>query len=271
MPSSLLWNPASRWLATKLNGITSHVPPPPPEDGSPKRKMLLVHAHPLASSYSSALAAAVEEGARAGGHELRRISLYDQNYGVKLTASERAAYFETTRPERLASDVRRALTDLSWCDSVVFVYPTWWFNVPAALKGFFDRTFQPGSSTAGAIGAWEFPPTGCDAAGEGASSTGLRPLLTNVKRVAAVSTYGAPQHIAFLAGDNGRNCIATAIRHGAFAPDCTCLWLGLYAIDSTSEQARAPTLPSPSNLCRPRHGLSAGPDGKSQMLCRHLG
>jgi len=30
------------------------------------------------------------------------------------------------------------------CDSLVFVYPTWWFNIPSILKGFFDRCFVPG-------------------------------------------------------------------------------------------------------------------------------
>jgi len=230
----VFWNPATRWLATKLNGLTSHVPPPPPEEGSPRRKMLLVHAHPRPDSYSAAIAKAVEEGAIAGGHEVRRLSLYECGYGVALTASERGRYFETSNESRLPRDVKGALQDLKWCDSVVFVYPTWWFNVPAALKGFFDRTFQPGDSAAGTLGAWEFPPS----TGDGASPTGLRPLLTNVKRIAGVSTYGATQQITFLAGDNGRNTIATAIRHGAFAPDCTCLWLGLYGMDRTTDGER---------------------------------
>ena len=64
------------------------------------------------------------------------------------------------------------------------------------------------------------------------------PRLTNIKRLACVSTYGAPKHIVFLAGDNGRNCIATAIRP-VFAPDCTCLWLGLYQLDNCSLKARS--------------------------------
>ena len=257
--SSWFWNSGTRWAATKLNRITSFVPPPPPEADSPKRKLLLVHAPPQPGSFSAAIAAAVEEGARAGGHECRKLSLYEQGYGVALTAAERSRYFDTTEPERLSKDVRGALQDLSWCDSVVFVYPTWWFNVPAALKGFFDRTFQPGSAAAGALGAWEFPP----ASGDGGSSTGcgarlsplaaakvaltralapmprrLKPLLTNVKRVAGVSTYGATQQITFLAGDNGRNTISTAIRHGVFAPECTCLWLGMYSMDFSSEGER---------------------------------
>ena len=52
------------------------------------------------------------------------------------------------------------------------------------------------------------------------------------------STQQIVPSIATLAGDNGRNCIATAIRP-VFAPDCTCLWLGLYQLDNCSLKARS--------------------------------
>ena len=133
----------------------------------------------------------------------------------------------------LADKVGRGAQAAMFLDSAVRVAGNT-CRLVEALKGFFDRTFQPGSSTAPALGGWEFPPK----SGDGRSETGLKPLLTNVKRVAGVSTYGATQQIAFLAGDNGRNCISTAIRHGNFAPDCTCLWLGLYAMDSLGDGQR---------------------------------
>ena len=97
-----------------------------------------------------------------------------------------------------------------------------WFNMPAMLKGWFDKTLVPGPG-----GAWDFPKPGVASS---AGLAGLVPLLTNVKRIAAVSTcalhariplparppaarsvvagrYGAPHHIAMLAGDNGRNTV----------------------------------------------------------------
>ena len=96
------------------------------------------------------------------------------------------------------------------------------------LKGFFDRTLACGV-------AWTFPPE----SGAGAApTTGLVPLLTNIERVMGVSTYGSPQHVTILAGDNGRNCISTAVRHGTCAPDCTLAWLGLYNMDYQSRDAR---------------------------------
>ena len=177
------------WLQRKLNSLTTYVPPPK-EDSAP-RKILMVQCHPLADSYSAALASAVEDGARAGGHELRRRSLYQENFQPALTASERGNYFDaatgpgtlSSRPD-LGRDIQRSLADLRWCDSLVLVYPTWWLNMPAMLKGWFDRTLIPGPE---GVGAWDLPP----ADRKGVSLlNGLVPRLTNVQRIVAVSTYG---------------------------------------------------------------------------------
>jgi len=225
----MFWNSATRYVATKMNWVTTQIPPPPkaPEDSAP-RKVLLVHAHPLADSFSSAIADAVEDGAREGGHAVRRRSLYQEHYAPVMTASDRSAYFDgKAGASRLQPDVRSHLDDLKWCDSVVFVYPTWWFNMPAMLKGFFDRTLVPGE-------AWDFPQK---QPGEIVALNGLSPKLTNVKRMMGVSTYGASRSITLLAGDNGRNCIGTAIRPN-FHPSCTCLWLGLYDLDFCSQSER---------------------------------
>lgn len=224
MGGGLLWNPLTRYVATKLNGLTSFVPPPPREEGAPPRRILLVHAHPCDDSFSSAIANAVAAGARQGGHTLRCHSLYKQQYEAALTANERRAHLD--RNKAVGPDVARALEDLRWADSVVFVYPTWWFNVPGILKGWFDRTLCLG-------GAFDLPISKDDTV----ASNGLVPLLTNVKRIAAISTYGAPRHIAFLAGDNGRNTISTAVRP-VFDPSCTCLFLGLYNIDQSTQKDR---------------------------------
>jgi len=174
---AMLWNSMTRWAAIKLNRLTSHVPPPPAEEGSGPRRILLIHAHPRADSFSMALADAVQAGAVDGGHELRRRSLYAENFQPALTSSERGVYFDGAGgAARLASDVRSQLDDLRWADSLVFVYPTWWFNLPAMLKGYFDRVLVPGPE-----GAWDFP-----ASGRSLAANGLAPNLTNVKRVCAV-------------------------------------------------------------------------------------
>jgi hypothetical protein len=67
MAGGLLWNPVTRYIATRLNGLTSYVPPPPKEDGAAPRRILLVDAHPCEESFSAAIANAVVDGAKQGG------------------------------------------------------------------------------------------------------------------------------------------------------------------------------------------------------------
>ena len=198
----MLWNAATRWVAIKLNHITTYSPPPPraPDDAEPRR-VLVVHAHPAEDSFSAALASAVEVGAKEGGHSVRRRSLYEEGYTPALSARERANYFDTASgASRFPPETQSHLDDLRWCNSLVVVYPTWWFNLPAILKGYFDRTMVPGPD-----GAWDFPN---GHSSKLVASNGLVPRLTNVERVLGVSTYGASKQITMLAGDNGRNWCA---------------------------------------------------------------
>ncbi|GBG25225.1 NADPH dehydrogenase quinone 1 [Hondaea fermentalgiana] len=129
-----------------------------------------------------------------------------------------------------SKDVQPIIERLQSADALVIVYPTW-FNVPAILKGFFDRVFLPGV-------AFRQPHLEPEAAKElQLRDLGIVPNLTNIKKVACVTTYGSPPHIVFLAGDNGRNMIARAFV-SLMAPSCTLTWLGLYDMDHQPLDAR---------------------------------
>jgi NAD(P)H dehydrogenase (quinone) len=99
------------------------------------------------------MADAATKGLASAGHEIRRINLYDMPpktgggcFAPLLSAEERSGYFEENAQPQLKGDphVQLVVDSLRWCDSLVLVYPTWWFSIPAILKGFFDRCFVPG-------------------------------------------------------------------------------------------------------------------------------
>ena len=119
----MFWNAATRFVAVKLNGLTTQFPPPPkdPDDKDP-RKVLIIHAHPRADSFSTAIADAAEAGAKEGGHAVRTRNLYAEKFQPTLTAADRAAYFDSKKgAARLSKDVRSHLADLKWCNSLVLV------------------------------------------------------------------------------------------------------------------------------------------------------
>ena len=228
LPLWLYQIPGLRQLQTKLNQVSSYIPPAPRATKTTSRRILLVHAHPNPTSFSAAIAQQVEISAQQAGHELRRISLYDDDaYAPNLTRREHTLQHATGQDldqRELAPEVKRHIQLLQWCDTLVFVYPTWWMNTPAVLKGWIDRTLVHDL-------CWSLP---TDTTKSLLGTTGLVPRLTHITHIVGISTYGAPQFIVdWGAGDNGRRMIAHAVRP-ILSPHATVAWLGLYGMDDTT-------------------------------------
>jgi NAD(P)H dehydrogenase (quinone) len=229
--------PGVRKFHTTLNQLVNYVPPPPSPDPGTPRKILMVTSHPVSESFSLAIAKTIQETASEQGHELERIDLGLERFAPALTAKERSSFFDEDKKSlwRLPRDIRGYIKKLQWCDTLVLVYPTWWMNTPANLKGFFDRTLLLHHT-------WDFPKEPeDDPSSSSIVSTilpqGLTPGLSNIQRVVGVSTYGASRSTLLLAGDNGRNMINKAILP-IFHKDCTIHWHGLYDMDFQSEENR---------------------------------
>ncbi len=99
-------------------------------------KILLILGHPNSTSFGNALLESYATGAKNNQAELEILRLGDltfdpisQGYGVEMP---------------LEPDLRMAQQKIAWADHLVWVYPTWWGDSPALLKGFIDRTFMPG-------------------------------------------------------------------------------------------------------------------------------
>jgi len=237
--------PGVRAIQRFGNHLTSYIPPPPNEnsdsDGTPSspRNILVVNAHPVPTSFSRSLADTFVKSSEDAGHEVKRITITDA-FQSNMTRSERTLYTELLdSPEEkqrtLSREVKAHIDLLKWCDTLVFIYPTWWMNTPAALKGWFDRTMIPPSS-------WDFP----DPQHKGAI-LGLVPKLNNVKQIVGITTYGATQMQVTLAGDNGRRMISNAVRHSV-CPQATVLWMGLYGMDFLDDKSREQFLEEVKNL-----------------------
>lgn len=99
--------------------------------------VLVVCAHPNTSSFTHAMTAAIAMGLRAGQHKVNVKDLYAQNFDPVLTADDLAQLHEGAMPKH----IRDEQDDLLWAEALVFVYPLWWFDRPAILKGWFDVVF----------------------------------------------------------------------------------------------------------------------------------
>ncbi|MDO9417787.1 NAD(P)H-dependent oxidoreductase [Pararhizobium sp.] len=106
-------------------------------------RILIVLAHPLEDSFAASVADAARETLEGRGHAVDLLDLYREDFDPRLSISERRGYFDDPYD---ASGVREIVERLRAADGLILVFPQWWFNFPAVLKGFFDRVFVPGAA-----------------------------------------------------------------------------------------------------------------------------
>ena len=135
-------------------------------------RVLVIYAHPVADSFAAALHQAVVAALRRGGHEVDDCDLHAEGFDPVLSAAERRAY-NTPAPD--LSAVAAHVARLQAAEALVLCFPTWWYGMPAILKGYFDRVWAQRV-------AFTLP--------EGGGA--ILPALTNIKKFWVVTTYGSP-------------------------------------------------------------------------------
>lgn len=178
-------------------------------------RALVLFAHPCEESFSKALLETTCETLTERGWEVDLLDLYAEGFDPVLTEVERRGYHETddnTAP--VADYVKR----LKAADALVFVFPVWNFGYPAILKGFIDRVFLPGVSFVLQDGK-------------------VQANLKNIRKLAAVTTYGGTRMRAFLCGDPPRKSVTRHIR-AVLHPAARTKYLALYDMNRATEIKR---------------------------------
>ena len=127
----------------------------PTESGDCMR-VLLVYAHPEPTSFTAALKNTALDALRQTGHDVEVSDLYGEGFNPVagrhdfLSIAEPSRFHYQTeqghahRTRTFAPDIEREQQRFVRADLVVWLYPIWWGNVPAILKGWFDRVLAYG-------------------------------------------------------------------------------------------------------------------------------
>lgn len=99
------------------------------------------HPDPDRARFVHALADAYADGARAGGHQLRRIEVARLDFPL---VRSRADWTGGAPPAVIAA----AQEDIRWARHIVFLYPLWLGDVPALFKGFLEQVAREGFALA---------------------------------------------------------------------------------------------------------------------------
>ena len=103
-------------------------------------RALVIYCHPRTGSFTEAVKDLVVDKLNTAGAEVRVHDLYASGFSPVLTAQEHEGY--EACPDNCAP-VQSDVEDVRWCDTLIFVYPTWWYGLPAILKGWLDRVLLP--------------------------------------------------------------------------------------------------------------------------------
>ena len=153
--------------------------------------VLVVYCHPVETSFHAALHQEVLANLRAAGHTVDDCDLYAEEFNPVMSRQERLGYHDTPANQlALAAYVTR----LRRAEAIVFCFPVWCFGLPAMLKGFFDRLFMPG------------------VAFDLSDPARVKPMLTHIRRISAVATYGRPRWLAWHMGDPPRKIITRYLK-----------------------------------------------------------
>ncbi|CTQ48107.1 NAD(P)H-dependent oxidoreductase [Jannaschia donghaensis] len=181
-------------------------------------RALIVFCHPKTDSFSAAVLSEVTARLEAAKAEYRVRDLYRSNFTPVLTAQDLDVYLdEAANTEAVAQDV----ADLQWADTLIFVYPTWWYGLPAMLKGWLDRVLVPGV-------AFIMP--------EG--SENIRPGLAQITRIGVFTTCGASWWLTQVIGAPGKRTLTRGVR-SICARRCRTYYAAHHLMDSSTPDSRA--------------------------------
>ncbi len=177
----------------------------------------VVYCHPDPESFTAAVRERAVDALQAAGHQVRISDLYADGFEPTMSLQERVDHLapNTTQP-----DIAVYRSNLQWCDTLVFIYPTWWSGQPAMLTGWLDRVLVGGA-------AWDVARGG----------TSITARLSNIRRLVAITSHGSSKILNVVEGENGRRVIGRAVRVLCHRFART-TWLALYNIDRSTADER---------------------------------
>ncbi len=173
---------------------------------------LVVVAHPLEDSLCHFLADHTIAHLKAKGYDVSVKNLYAEAFDPLLSADERASYYTHNYNSAAAA---QDIAELEAAESLVLVFPTWWFGFPAILKGWFDRVWAPGHAY---LHAEDFG--------------SINPNLHNLKEFKAVTTLGSPWWVDFFILRRPIRRVLKLAILGTCTKNCDFKFLSLYKTES---------------------------------------
>lgn len=102
--------------------------------------VLIVIDHPDQGSFTHAVAARFADGLAAADHSAEVADLHAEGFNPIWSAADVVHGADGPVPGDIVAEQAR----IERCDAIAFVFPLFWFSMPAMTKGWIDRVFTYG-------------------------------------------------------------------------------------------------------------------------------
>ena len=140
----------------------------------------IILAHPWHGSFNKAILDTVINNLEKNKKNYTVIDLYKDNFNSNLKEEELELFSKGQYKDPLVGKYQSILKST---DELFIIFPIWWYDVPAILKGFFDKVM---------LKDFAYVET----------NTGLKGLLGNIKKTTVITTSNSPKwYIRYFAGN----------------------------------------------------------------------
>jgi len=106
--------------------------------------VLIIYCHPSRESYTYQILCQLKNVLKKENIEFQISDLYEMDFQSEMTEQEymREGLLNLDLP--ISQDVQKEQKKIENSDCIIFLYPVWWSDCPAKLKGWFDRVYSVG-------------------------------------------------------------------------------------------------------------------------------
>ena len=107
-------------------------------------KVLIIYSHPSNKSYTSEILRQLEQSLQKEQIEYEVSDLYKIGFQSDMSEEEYEREGLVRKELPIPDDVIQEHEKIESANCIIFLYPVWWSDCPAKLKGWFDRVYSVG-------------------------------------------------------------------------------------------------------------------------------
>ncbi|GAB6928327.1 NAD(P)H oxidoreductase [Paenibacillus sp. JCM 10914] len=110
-------------------------------------KVLTVVTHPREDSFTFAVTEKFVQGLRDAEHEVEVLDLHRIGFDPILWEADEPDWSDSKKI--YSPEVQAEMARMKEYDALAYIFPVWWYGIPAMLKGYIDRVWNHGFAYGG--------------------------------------------------------------------------------------------------------------------------